>query len=189
MNGSRMTDKEINEALWNFVRTARDILARHDACPDCWPHVDRWELLEELEAIHEKFTAYAKEKRLQMTYSEINEAVARKLGWKDLVRIGDGLAGFRYGEGLVGPIQHGLEKPYLLHQQCAVPDFCHSITAAWEIVNWIGEKCSSLNLTWDEEVGKWEFSWISSGKRFTAIEQTAPMAICLAFLKINPSSQ
>ena len=66
--------------------------------------------------------------------------------------------------------------------ETAVRNYAEQIEDSWQIINWIGEKCSSLNLCWDEEAGFWEFTWVSSGQRYTGYGQTAPTAICRGFL-------
>lgn len=103
-----------------------------------------------------------------MTDQEINEAVARKLGHT---------LGCCHSDTLEMKTGYGDLDAYV-----AIPDYCHSIEAAWEIV---------------EEANEYEFilifhGWADGSKFFEATinEQkaeadTAPMAICLAFLKLK----
>ena len=87
-----------------------------------------------------------------MTDTELNESVARKLGW------------------LRTPLNE------------FVPDYCHSIAAAWEIV----EKLRPNIVLYD--LGR---KWVVSRSCYEGIGETlgeaatAPMAICLAFLKLT----
>lgn len=104
-----------------------------------------------------------------MTDSEINEAVARKLGY-----------GTPTGN--------------------ALPDYCHSIKAAWEIVDKfpvVNDFRFELRFYWSGyKDGKgygpeWMAGWITGHMRggdredsIKAFANTAPMAIALAFLKL-----
>ena len=95
-----------------------------------------------------------------MTDQEINAAVAKKLGWKQL-----------------GPMKHDPLNVYLEKNGQrieGIPDYCHSIEAAWEIVEryqyWVGP---------DKE--KWAVTTVLG--IWLAEADTAPMAICLASLK------
>lgn len=91
-----------------------------------------------------------------MTDQELNEQVARKLG--------------------KGHIQEGWEKV------CIIPDYCHSIAAAWEIWDHFHEMA-----TLTKHEGKWMLDY---GRRFRIVADTAPKAICLAFLKLDkPAKQ
>lgn len=90
-----------------------------------------------------------------MNDKEINEAVARKLGWRGTF-----------------PDQY--------------PDYCHSITAAWEVVEQV---FTSFYLSWDETTETWFAKWDNQHRteescRYKGEADTAPMAICLAFLKL-----
>lgn len=86
-----------------------------------------------------------------MTETEINELVARKLGWKSPIS--------NQGTNLLD-----------------TPDFCHSIEAAWELTK---EFKGELMLV--QYKNEWVAKW---GLWKTARADTAPMAICLAFLKL-----
>lgn len=93
----------------------------------------------------------------RMTDNEINEAVARKLGYL-------------------------WEKSDVMN---ATKDFCHDIKAAWEVVNHLKDRqlCIQINIATNEsKVGAWigdAYKQICFGDA-----ATAPMAICLAFLKL-----
>lgn len=114
-----------------------------------------------------------------MTDQEINEAVARKLGYRK--------------EALThsSPSVHAdYWWRNLDNEGVSLPDFCHSIAAAWEIVPHIpGFWLQRMTTHWnvcnyqenDESVGH-------ESTRFIASSDTAPMAICLAFLKLNDTT-
>lgn len=90
-----------------------------------------------------------------MTDQEINLAVAHKLGYADVV------------------------KRHPDH----IPNYCHSIEAAWEIVERLDQEwCFSLN--WHLSDGKYHAEFYNKGKMRNAQADTAPMAIALAFLKL-----
>lgn len=115
-----------------------------------------------------------------MTDQEINEAVARKLGYTpDPVMWGPKPENkfWRIGKCLPIPAQ----------------DYCHSIEAAWEIVEILSKK--KLEPVILHTVGSgWSFNVLnrpSSHDDDDFTEQvnvdknkSAPMAICLAFLKL-----
>lgn len=91
-----------------------------------------------------------------MTEQEINEAVARKLGWD-----------YR---------QHHWVDPKRFIETKHVPDYCHSIAAAWEILDhrnlfFLG-KCLSGEYKADLGYGE-------------VVAPTPAMALCLAFLKLK----
>ncbi len=105
-----------------------------------------------------------------MTNKSINEAVARKLG-----------------------------ADYILHTE-EVPDYCTDIRAAWEIPTKIpfadddkikdGLAFQLMRRTENEmvsEVKIWEAGWARYDEclMVSAYADTAPMAICLAFLKLT----
>lgn len=97
-----------------------------------------------------------------MTDNEINDAVARGLGWKIL------------GPEFGGWMREGKHQEHRQH----IPDYCHSIAAAWEIVDKIP--------AWDLVAmdGEIQARLYLNGKTEMANADTAPMAICLAFLKV-----
>lgn len=96
-----------------------------------------------------------------MTDSEINEAVGIKLGFSKT--------------------SYGWNGPKAIFS--VLPDYCHDIKAAWEIVDKFEQ--FDLHKNWDS--GKWKCgigTWDDGGKRQELISFSAPMAICLAFLKL-----
>lgn len=104
-----------------------------------------------------------------MTDQEINEAVARKLGWT------------RYHGTRDNPDTISCREPKgFLH--ASYPDYCHSIEAAWEIVDHCGRR-------WDVSLAgelnaNWQFIILDETYEWRAAADTAPMAICLAFLTL-----
>lgn len=91
-----------------------------------------------------------------MTDSEINEAVARGLG----------------------------TAPKKTDYDQRPSDYCHSIKAAWEIVEQPGIGSQGVKRTIYPRPS-WEWSLFKDGEMFMAEADTAPMAICLAFLKLQ----
>lgn len=114
-----------------------------------------------------------------MTDKELNEAVARKLGW-----IIDTTSDFFswYGRPNSRPESVMLRN---------LPDYCHSIAAAWEIVEKIiGDGFTiSIDGTW--RFGKKAYQCRTSARKeaFSGVQDTAPMAICLAFLKLDKKAK
>lgn len=92
-----------------------------------------------------------------MTDQEINEAVARELGYVSASQV----PGIYYA------------------------DYCHSIAAAWELIDNMTDRFDYV------EVIKANTSRWSCGARNSTVwktwesSDTAPMAICLAFLKLE----
>lgn len=107
----------------------------------------------EEKAFHDKFSAYAEQ---VLVTQEINEAVARKLGWKPNERLRHVLA---------------VQFP---------PNYCHDMAAAWEIVESL-DMTTYINCP---AVGgkKWH---VAFGDQGWTEDNSAPMAICLAFLKLE----
>lgn len=101
---------------------------------------------------------------IPMTNTEINEQVARKLGWKAEI------VGF-----VDDPIPGAPCQKVALYQN--TPDYAGSIQAAWEIWDHFNEMA-----TLTKHNGKWILSY---GRRFSIEADTAPLAICLAFLKLE----
>lgn len=109
-----------------------------------------------------------------MTDLEKNEAVARKL-YPDLKCMA------------VGPGPELKKFLYFNDKRMALPDYCHSIEAAWEIVEhesekgfWLrrkGEVWQAIFLQWAEPIGE---NQILSEYQ----SPTAPLAIVDAFLKL-----
>lgn len=130
-----------------------------------------------------------KETNTLMTPQEINEAVARKLGWVTRpCKVCKADTFFNPAEKvilLIGVLASlGDCKPF----HGIIPDYCGSIAAAWEIVEYLRKKEISVII----EAWPMEFKKAYSCK-LTAFAETpifaeahdAPMAICLAFLKLQ----
>lgn len=102
-----------------------------------------------------------------MTDQEINEAVARGLGW-NLNKTGH-----------IGVPPHrsmGFES---------IPDFCHDIKAAWEVVEHLTKKGLLMELIFREDKKFFiVFGSPSPSKGAGAVQDTAPMAIAKCFLKL-----
>lgn len=108
-----------------------------------------------------------------MTDTDLNEVVARKLGLN------------------IYPFEpHTTEKP-CVH---SVPDYCGSIQAAWEIIQFVIDSHEKqINETGHSEtpsfalrmgpVGRWHCDFGNSGDAGW-YQPTAPMAIVKAFLKL-----
>lgn len=110
----------------------------------------------------------------QLSAREIDEAVARKLGWEKKERE---LSGFKN----VGPLYVWV-RPKDVRDK--LPNYSTSIEEAWEILASLVEKgkCIQLNMS-DKGVGCW-----IGNKHFRehfGEADTAPFAICLAFLKLE----
>ena len=129
-----------------------------------------------------------------LTDREINEAVARKLGWACNDRHCNG--DFKHTCGACGKYGHGNcygDGTGAVQVECDhMPDYCHSIEAAWEIVSrrkliFKCEFAPYLNL-WKASFEA--FGWCCGEERHNPSKDwkgeadTAPMVICLAFLKI-----
>lgn len=102
---------------------------------------------------------------LELSDQEINEAVARKLG--------------NFKDGWYSYINNGIgisaNEP---------PDYCHDIKAAWEIMLYVDKNGSNF------DVGTNQHAWYVKSNGQTVCESnTAPMAICLAFLKLDDPAQ
>lgn len=114
-----------------------------------------------------------------MTDQEINEAVARKLGWY-----------FCQSPAASSNQFHNPGQAYWVNREgsyyMSLPDFCRSISAAWHIVEWAlsanydVDIFSSPKYRGDEE----SFTCNIANATWQAEASTAPMAICLAFLKL-----
>lgn len=102
-----------------------------------------------------------------MTDQEINEAVAKKLCEtpKDLDPLNS----------------DNWDRPY----REMIPNYCHSIEAAWEIVKYMESDWRfCLQSISSGHYGAWFFSNHSATELVSEQADTAPMAICLAFLKL-----
>lgn len=107
-----------------------------------------------------------------MTPQEINKQVARKLGWVE--------CDLTFKSGLNEPTFYkGLRNPKT--QSISVPDYCTSIATAWEIVDNTGKDWFIMR-----QIGNaWDASFYHDGKWINEWADTAPMAICLAYLKLE----
>lgn len=110
---------------------------------------------------------------IELSDQELNEAVARKLGWEE------------------HPYPHGVKlwfHPIYATLPVPVKDYCHSIAAAWEIIEiletgWIFKLHHRID--WNAEFFHDEVTRHANDKRYaTSSADTAPKAICLAFLKL-----
>lgn len=115
-----------------------------------------------------------------MTDKEINEAVARKLGWYETTTV-------LPKDGIIQelPAWTKDDKFVLLK----LPDYVNSIEAAWEIVEHLQNLLSvsyfvSMNCKKDKvEAGI--LCALTGNIAWEAEADTAPRAICLAFLKMQ----
>lgn len=115
-----------------------------------------------------------------MTDTELNEAVGRKLGWT-----GIGWNGF---EKICGNPPHDPKDIKAAMVIATLPDYCNRIEAAFEIVAsiepdyWfaIRRKPVDDKFEWSCIIGK----EADSKQPYQAEADTAPRAICEAFLKL-----
>lgn len=105
-----------------------------------------------------------------MTNQEINEAVAKRLGW---------LVSPTLGAWCPPPPNVDLE------QFSDVPDYCGSIEAAFEIVMHYLETGGEFGIWRSGDLKRWHAHFDIF--EFEEDSDTAPMAICLAFLKLPPA--
>lgn len=106
-----------------------------------------------------------------MTDIEINEQVARKLGWTDL-----------FLSDNIGRMEMAGKRKPTDEMNSTVPDYVHDIKAAWELTEKIPHCTLYRGGDW------WKCSWLQTdGSNITAwiTADTALMAICLAFLKLG----
>jgi hypothetical protein len=106
-----------------------------------------------------------------VTYMEINEAVARKLRWM-----------FHDCERLT--ISHW-HYPAGQHCEGMLPLFISSIAAAWEVVEFVKTPKRMIEIWAPHGDAHWVCNIHESHELISgAGADTAPMAICLAFLKL-----
>ncbi len=113
-------------------------------------------------------------KREAMTNKEINEACARKLG----------LALGKDADTLGKVFESGIDEWRML------PNYSTDIKAAWEIVDYLQEKEFIVKVTaWPMETRKAYSCHIKelavNHPGWFSEDYTAPMSICLAFLKLS----
>lgn len=115
---------------------------------------------------------------MNLSDQEINEQVARKLGFMKGEPCADNCTVW-YSH--TGAVMHG------------TLDYCHDIQAAWEIVEFVSQKHAVHVLTgfrgkpWDCTTWSCDIGDHPGNKDHWVISEsavTAPMAICLAFLKL-----
>lgn len=114
-----------------------------------------------------------------MTDQEINEAVARKLGYVKKGPNALGGAMWKNPDGLI------TDDIFM--------DYCHSIAAAWEVVEYLAEPNTGFvfGLDWRGDEGWWckmQFGHIDPEISIYEDGDTASKAICLAFLKLNETT-
>lgn len=110
----------------------------------------------------------------QNTDQELNEAIARKMGWK-LVKGNERT----YWSERWFPPDGDSTKPF--------PNYSGDIAAAWEIWEFLVKERYDLQLysSWDRPMTCFQATLkMDSSKQLHAEADTAPMAICLAFLKL-----
>lgn len=110
-----------------------------------------------------------------MTDQEINEAVARKLGWTDL-----------FLSQNIGVMDIAGKRNPTDTLNSTVPEYCKRIAAAWDVVDWLELNKLWWNLSYDPVVKRFLFRYgpfALQGENQQASADIAPMAICLAFLK------
>jgi hypothetical protein len=117
-----------------------------------------------------------------MTNTEINEAIARKLGWTQIQ--------FKMRNGHKSEQLEGVRLPPIDTPTCPmfsdIPNYCTNIADAWEIVE---KSFSSFYMWYDECSETWTVDAdccrvTKESCKWKAHADTAPHAICLAFLKL-----
>jgi predicted Zn-dependent protease len=109
---------------------------------------------------------------------EINESVARKLGW----RLSDEIHDHSFLTSCYSHWCNGQEG------SAKVKDYAGSIQASWEIVGFVNSKFLLMKI--EQELGNAEWSVIirhndpTMQNKYYGRADTAPMAICKAFLKL-----
>lgn len=112
-----------------------------------------------------------------MTDQEINEAVARKLGWCACDHeIEHHSAGQSKGEMICS-------NAFCKCESIRYADYCHSIAAAWEVVEHLKEYW--VGIRYKPSAQQFNAVIANDDKALSEeVADTAPMAICLAFLKL-----
>lgn len=107
-----------------------------------------------------------------MTDKNLNEQVARRLGWKDpsQPRCGGPREGHAHGDF------------YACYEKC--PDYCNSIGAAWEIVKFLRNKSMMVSMNLLEHCDLKITQYDLSNVLADAWENSTPRALCLAFLRL-----
>lgn len=122
-----------------------------------------------------------------MTDQELNEATAKKLG-KSTVNIAPHQATHAHRTNFIdGKVERCLDgcdqdvpSPY------QVPDYCHSIKAAWDILDYLHRSLLYWNLYVETGgIHCWLGHKNKESGNVLEIADTAPMAIVRAFLKLG----
>lgn len=110
-----------------------------------------------------------------MTDQEINEKVAKRLGWTD-IKDGSELG---YGIKWIGKNPNKKDPPSGWDGFDSLPDFCTSISAAWEVVEQAGPQyLFSLYRTLENYDGhRWACVFGDGTHKQSETADTAPMAI------------
>ena len=119
-----------------------------------------------------------------MTDTALNESVARKLGWEEASTFPSVPKNAKTLE-LCGWQRPNAEEG--VDWLSSPPDYCHSIEAAWEIVEWLvshGRKCSlhNINKNWSFEISSYGNVENDSESH---LNELPSKAICLAFEKLE----
>lgn len=112
----------------------------------------------------------------RMTPQEINEAVARKLGWTKL-----------YLSENIGVMNIAGKRRPTDTMDSTVPEYCERIMAAWEIMEWLTKNDYLPDLCYLPREQPWRFEIQPPNdmeSNWSECADTAPMAICKAFLKL-----
>jgi hypothetical protein len=115
-----------------------------------------------------------------MMDQKLNETIARKLGWRDVNYRKGVCVGFPPNPHLLGVPDP--EIPYV-----EIPDFTKTIEAAWMVMEAILERIPKSDIHLEHLHGAgWRISTCYEEKAWKdwVTADTAPMAICQAFLKL-----
>lgn len=131
-----------------------------------------------------------------LTNDEINEAVAKKLGWVQVPYYRDRIAWKRNGKGpCFKPRFHHPHIQSICNSKGYLPDYCCDIKDAWQIVDKMQSVKEPFGLfepyIFYDKLG--DSCWVCGIKSpcgFIVRESadTAPLAICLAFLKLHDNN-
>jgi hypothetical protein len=110
-----------------------------------------------------------------MTEDEINSAVARKLGWYETDLGWEHRKDWKRHED-----RQGVFLEHVAHRD--LPNYCRSIAAAWEVLECPEIIRWEIRLLSDKSIG---CEMIRQGSEVYRWADTAPMAICLSFLKLG----
>lgn len=120
------------------------------------------------------------------TDAEINTAVARKLGWiKTRGPVGIEVPGIKRSFATYFIRKTNTGKGIGQEMITSIPDYCHSIAAAWVVVEFIEVQYNEYSITVRKLFISTHGKYSARIANAFAIAETAPMAICLAFLKLH----